>query len=109
MKVYVKDKKYPPEYQEVLKELENIIDPISGDNILDANLLAGLEVNDDTLKLWLAFESNTCDAIIGGVAVSNSRIIGNIMERFALVKFPRVYIYDLHNNVLAKFEMKGEK
>ncbi|HIH73565.1 MAG: hypothetical protein PWP49_1253 [Thermococcaceae archaeon] len=106
MKVYRNDREYPPEYREVLEELSTVIDPISTMNILDAGLLAGLEVGDDTLKLWLAVESNSYYNMIGGAAIAHSKIIGDIMERFALVKFSRVYIYDMKNNLLAKFEKK---
>ena len=44
--------------------------------------------------------------MIGGAAIAHSKIIGDIMERFALVKFSKVYIYDMKNNLLAKFEKK---
>ncbi|KPU62685.1 hypothetical protein EP1X_07455 [Thermococcus sp. EP1] len=106
MKVYRKDREYPKEYQEVLKELGTVIDPISTMNLLDAGLIAGLNVNEETLEIWLAVESNTYYNMIGGAAIAHSKIIGDIMERFALVKFSRVYIYDMGNNLLAKFEKK---
>lgn len=106
MKVYRNDREYPQEYKEVLEELSTVIDPISTMNILDAGLLAGLDVSDNTLKIWLAVESNAYYNMIGGAAIAHSKIIGDIMERFALVKFSRVYIYDMKNNLLAKFEKK---
>ncbi|MBC7094435.1 iron-sulfur cluster assembly protein [Thermococcus sp.] len=106
MKIYSKDREYPEEYKAVLNELSTVIDPISTMNILDAGLLAGLDIDGDTLKLWLAMESNAYYNMIGGAAITHSKIIGDIMERFALVKFSRVYIYDMGNNLLAKFEKK---
>ncbi|NJE25227.1 hypothetical protein E3E22_00990 [Thermococcus sp. MV5] len=106
MKIYRKDREYPKEYQEVLKELATVIDPISTMNLLDVGLIAGLNVNEETLEIWLAVESNTYYNMIGGAAIAHSKIIGDIMERFALVKFSRVYIYDMGNNLLAKFEKK---
>jgi len=58
MRIYRKDKEYPEEYKEVLEELSTVIDPISTMNILDAGLLAGFNVEEDKLELWLAVESN---------------------------------------------------
>jgi len=106
MKVYSRDREYPEEYREVLKELGEIIDPVTGGDILDSGVVAGLEVKEDTLKIWLNFESYAEYNIIGNSAIAYSRIIGNIMERFALVKFANVYVYDLRNNVIGKFEKK---
>lgn len=107
MKVYSRDREYPEEYQAVLRELEKIIDPVTGGDILDSGVVAGLEVKEDTLKVWLNFESYAEYNILGNSAIAYSRIIGNIMERFALVKFPNVYVYDLKNNLVGKFEKKG--
>ena len=107
MKVYSRDREYPEEYRAVLRELEKIIDPVTGGDILDSGVVAGLEVKGDTLKVWLNFESYAEYNILGNSAIAYSRIIGNIMERFALVKFDNVYVYDLRNNVVGKFEKKG--
>jgi len=106
MRIYRKDKEYPEEYKEVLEELSTVIDPISTMNILDAGLLAGLNVEEDKLELWLAVESNAYYNMIGGAAIAHSKIIGDIMERFTLVRFSKVYRYDMRNNMLAKFEKK---
>ncbi|AIF69090.1 hypothetical protein PAP_03350 [Palaeococcus pacificus DY20341] len=106
MRIYAKDREYPKEYQEVLRELEKIIDPVTGGDILDSGVIAGLEVKEDTLKIWLNFESYAEYNITGNSAIAYSRIIGNIMERFALVKFANVYVYDLRNNIVGKFEKK---
>ncbi|AFK22697.1 iron-sulfur cluster assembly protein [Pyrococcus sp. ST04] len=106
MKVYHPDRDWPPEYKEVLEELKRIIDPITGDNILDSGVVAALEVSGDTLKIWLKFESQAEYNILGGAAMAYSRIVGDIMERFALIKFDKVYVYDLRNNIIGKFENK---
>ena len=107
MKVYTPDRDWPEHYRAVLEELSKITDPVTGGDILDSGVVAGLEVKDDTLKVWLRFESYAEYNIIGNSAIAYSRIIGNIMERFALVKFANVYVYDLKNNVVGKFEKKG--
>jgi hypothetical protein len=104
VKVYTPDREWPPEYKEVLEELRKIIDPVTGGNILDSGVIAGLEVGEDTLKIWLRFESHAEYNIIGETAIAYSKIIGDIMERFALVKFNNVYIYDLGNNIVGLFE-----
>ena len=106
MKMYMKDRKWPQEYQAVLKELAEIVDPVTGGDILDSGVVAGLEVNEDTLKIWLNFESRAEYNMTGASAIAYSRIIGNIMERFALVKFANVYVYDLRINIVGKFEKK---
>ncbi len=106
MKIYMKDRKWPPEYQAVLNELSKIVDPVTGGDILDSGVIAGLEVTEDTLKVWLNFESHAEYNITGASAIAYSRIIGNIMERFALIKFSNVYVYDLRNNIVGKFEKK---
>ena len=107
MKVYARNRGYPPEYREVLKELKEIIDPITGGDILDSGVVAGLEVTKDTLKIWLRFESHAEYNIIGEFPVAYSKIIGDIMERFALVKFDNVYVYDLANNIVGRFKNRG--
>ncbi|WP_048147866.1 iron-sulfur cluster assembly protein [Palaeococcus ferrophilus] len=106
MKVYMPGREYPEEYREVLEELREIKDPVTGGDVLDSGVIAGLEVKEDTLKIWLRFESHAEYNIIGENAISYSRIIGNIMERFALVKFDNVYVYDLGNNIVGKFEKR---
>ncbi len=107
MRIYSPDREYPPEYREVLEELKKITDPVTGGDILDSGVVAGLEVNGDTLKIWLRFESHAEHNIIGESPIAYSKIIGDIMERFALVKFDNVYVYDLANHVVGKFENKG--
>lgn len=107
MKVYMKDRDWPPEYRAVLDELAEITDPVTGGDILDSGVVAGLEVTDDTLRIWLNFESYAEYNLTGASAIAYSRIIGNIMERFALVKFANVYVYDLRNNIVGKFGKKG--
>ena len=104
MKVYMPDREWPEPYKSVIEELKKITDPISGGDILDSGVVAGLEVRGNTLKIWLRFESHAEYNIIGESAIAYSKIIGDIMERFALVKFDNVYVYDLGNNVVGKFE-----
>lgn len=108
MRIYSPDREYPPEYREVLEELKKITDPVTGGDILDSGVVAGLEVTQDTLKIWLRFESHAEYNIIGESPIAYSKIIGDIMERFALVKFDNVYVYDLANHVVGKFENKGK-
>ncbi len=104
MKVYMKDREWPPEYRAVLDELARITDPVTGGDILDSGVIAGLEVNGDTLRIWLNFESHAEYNITGASAIAYSKIIGDIMERFALVRFQNVYVYDLKNNPVGVFE-----
>lgn len=66
-----------------------------------------MEVTEDTLKVWLNFESHAEYNITGESAIAYSKIIGDIMERFALVKFENVYVYDLKNNPVGVFENRG--
>ena len=106
MKVYMPDREWPEHYKPVLKELAKITDPITGGDILDSGVIAGLEVDGDTLKVWLNFESHAEYNITGESAIAYSKIIGDIMERFALVKFQNVYVYDLKNNTVGIFENK---
>ncbi|WP_297072730.1 iron-sulfur cluster assembly protein [Thermococcus sp.] len=106
MKVYIPGREWPEPYKAVIEELKKITDPVTGGDILDSGVIAGLEVSDDTLKVWLKFESHTEYNMTGESAVAYSKIIGDIMERFALVKFDNVYVYDLANNVVGKFENK---
>lgn len=106
MKVYMPDREWPEHYKPVLEELAKITDPVTGGDILDSGVVAGLEVNGDTLKIWLRFESHAEYNITGESAIAYSKIIGDIMERFALVKFQNVYVYDLGNNIVGLFENK---
>ncbi|WP_297509791.1 iron-sulfur cluster assembly protein [Thermococcus sp.] len=106
MKIYTPDREWPPEYRAVIEELRKITDPVTGGDILDSGVVAGLEVSDETLKVWLRFESHAEYNIIGESAIAYSKIIGDIMERFALVKFNNVYIYDLGNHIVGIFENK---
>ncbi|ASJ00674.1 iron-sulfur cluster assembly protein [Thermococcus gorgonarius] len=106
MKVYMPDREWPEPYKAVIEELKKITDPITGGDILDSGVVAGLEVSEDTLKIWLKFESHAEYNITGESAIAYSKIIGDIMERFALVKFDNVYVYDLANNIVGKFENK---
>jgi metal-sulfur cluster biosynthetic enzyme len=55
MKVYMPDREWPKHYRPVLEELSKITDPITGGDILDSGVIAGLEVTEDTLKVWLNF------------------------------------------------------
>jgi hypothetical protein len=104
------DRDWPEHYKPVLEELAKVSDPITGGDILDSGVVAGLEVSDETLKVWLNFESHAEYNITGESAIAYSRIIGDIMERFALVKFQNVYVYDLKNNPVGIFEnRKGYK
>jgi len=110
MKVYSPDRELPEPYRAVIEELKKITDPVTGGDILDSGVVAGLEVTDDTLKIWLRFESHAEYNIIGESPIAYSKIIGDIMERFALVKFDNVYVYDLGNHIVGKFEnRKGYK
>ncbi len=106
MKVYTPDREWPPEYREVLEELGKITDPVTGGDVLDSGVIAGLEVGERVLKVWLKFESNAEHNIIGESAIAYSKIIGDIMERFALVRFDNVYVYDLGNHLVGVFENK---
>ncbi len=106
MKVYSPDREWPEHYKAVIEELKTITDPATGGDILDSGVVAGLEVSEDTLKIWLRFESHAEYNIIGESPIAYSKIIGDIMERFALVKFQNVYVYDLSNNIVGKFENK---
>ena len=106
MKVYVPGREWPEHYKPVLEELSKVRDPITGGDILDSGVIAGLEVSDNTLRIWLNFESHAEYNITGESAIAYSKIIGDIMERFALVKFDNVYIYDLKNNPVGIFENK---
>ncbi|WP_148883629.1 iron-sulfur cluster assembly protein [Thermococcus aciditolerans] len=106
MKVYMPDREWPEHYREVLDELAKITDPVTGGDILDSGVVAGLEVADDALKVWLNFESHAEYNITGESAIAYSKIIGDIIERFALVKFQNVYVYDLKNNPVGVFENK---
>ncbi|AEC52165.1 hypothetical protein PNA2_1250 [Pyrococcus sp. NA2] len=107
MKVYHPNRKWPREYQEVLEAMRDIKDPVTGESILESGILAGLEVSKDTLKVWLKFESHAEYNILGGAAMAYSKIVGDIMERFAMVKFDNVYIYDLSGNPIGVFRKKG--
>jgi len=107
VKIYYKDREWPPEYRKVLEKMKEIIDPVTGESILDSGVLAGLEVKGDTLKVWLKFESNAEYNILGSAAMAYSKIVGDIMEKFALVMFDKVYVYDLGNNPIGIFENKG--
>jgi len=110
MKVYSPDREWPEPYRAVLEELKKVADPVTGDSILDSGVVAGLEVSGDTLKIWLRFESHTEYSIIGEGPMAYSKIIGDIMERFALLKFNNVYVYDLSNRIVGRFEnRKGYK
>ena len=106
MKVYMPGREWPEHYKPVLEELAKITDPVTGGDILDSGVIAGLEVTGDTLKIWLNFESHAEYNITGESAIAYSRIIGDIMERFALVRFNNVYVYDLKNNIVGIFENK---
>lgn len=106
MKVYSPDREWPKHYKAVIEELRKITDPVTGGDILDSGVVAGLEVTEDTLKIWLRFESHAEYNIIGESPIAYSKIIGDIMERFALVKFQNVYVYDLKNNPVGVFENK---
>lgn len=106
MKVYSPDREWPEHYKAVIEELRKITDPVTGGDILDSGVVAGLEVTEDTLKIWLRFESHAEYNIIGESPIAYSKIIGDIMERFALVKFQNVYVYDLKNNPVGVFENK---
>ncbi|NJE04741.1 DUF59 domain-containing protein [Thermococcus sp. M36] len=106
MKVYMPNREWPRHYRAVLDELAKITDPVTGGDILDSGVVAGLEVNGDTLKIWLNFESHAEYNITGASAIAYSKIIGDIIERFALVKFQNVYVYDLKNNPVGVFENK---
>lgn len=106
MKVYSPDREWPEHYKAVIEELRKITDPVTGGDILDSGVVAGLEVTEDTLKIWLRFESYAEYNIIGESPIAYSKIIGDIMERFALVKFQNVYVYDLKNNPVGVFENK---
>ncbi|ASI98580.1 iron-sulfur cluster assembly protein [Thermococcus celer] len=107
MKVYMPGREWPEHYRAVLNELAGIIDPVTGGDILDSGVVAGLEVGDDTLKVWLNFESHAEYNMTGESAIAYSKIIGDIIERFALVKFQNVYVYDLKNNPVGVFENRG--
>ncbi|CAB50315.1 iron-sulfur cluster assembly protein [Pyrococcus abyssi] len=109
MKVYYPGRKWPREYEEVLNELKNVIDPVTGESILDSGILAGLEVSGRTLKVWLKFESLAEYNILGGAAMAYSKIAGDIIERLALTKFDNVYVYDLRGNPVGVFESRGKK
>ncbi|WP_297068743.1 iron-sulfur cluster assembly protein [Thermococcus sp.] len=104
MKVYMPDREWPEHYRAVLDELAKVTDPITGGDILDSGVVAGLEVSDETLKIWLNFESHAEYNITGASAIAYSKIIGDIMEHFALIRFQNVYIYDLKNNPVGIFE-----
>ncbi|AIU70451.1 hypothetical protein TEU_08980 [Thermococcus eurythermalis] len=106
MKVYSPDREWSEHYKAVIEELRKITDPVTGGDILDSGVVAGLEVTEDTLKIWLRFESHAEYNIIGESPIAYSKIIGDIMERFALVKFQNVYVYDLKNNPVGVFENK---
>lgn len=106
MKVYSPDREWPEHYKAVIEELRKITDPVTEGDILDSGVVAGLEVTEDTLKIWLRFESHAEYNIIGESPIAYSKIIGDIMERFALVKFQNVYVYDLKNNPVGVFENK---
>ena len=106
MKVYMPDREWPEHYRPVLDELAKVTDPVTGGDVLDSGVIVGLEVSGDTLKIWLNFESHAEYNITGESAIAYSKIIGDIMERFALVKFDNVYIYDLKNNPVGIFENK---
>ncbi|WP_029551058.1 iron-sulfur cluster assembly protein [Thermococcus zilligii] len=109
MKIYSPDREWPPEYREVIEQLKTITDPVTGGDVLDSGVIAGLEVNGETLRIWLRFESHAEYNLIGESAIAYSKIIGDIMERFALVKFQNVYVYDLGNNIVGVFENKKYK
>ncbi|MDV3103906.1 iron-sulfur cluster assembly protein [Thermococcus waiotapuensis] len=109
MKIYSPDREWPDEYMEVIEQLKTITDPVTGGDVLDSGVIAGLEVNGETLKVWLRFESHAEYNLIGESAIAYSKIIGDIMERFALVKFQNVYVYDLGNNIVGVFENKKYK
>ncbi|MDK2870085.1 MAG: hypothetical protein PWP39_1320 [Pyrococcus sp.] len=106
MKIYYPGREWPEEYKRVLEKMKEIIDPVTGDNILDSGVVAGLEVKDKTLKVWLRFESQVEYNILGGAAMAYSKIVGDIIEKFALVMFDNVYVYDLRNNTIGVFEKK---
>ncbi|WP_457742522.1 iron-sulfur cluster assembly protein [Thermococcus sp.] len=106
MKVYMPNREWPPRYQEVLSELEKVTDPVTGGDVLSSGVIAGLEVAEDTLKIWLNFESHAEYNLTGASAIAYSKIIGDIIERFALTKFDNVYIYDLKNIPVGVFENK---
>lgn len=108
MKVYMPNREWPEPYRAVLEELRKITDPITGGDILDSGVVAGLEIKEDKLEIWLRFESHAEYNIIGESPIAYSKIIGDIMERFALVKFQNVYVYDLGNNVVGKFENRRD-
>ncbi len=98
------DREWPEHYRAVLDELAKVTDPITGGDILDSGVVAGLEVSDETLKIWLNFESHAEYNITGASAIAYSKIIGDIMEHFALIRFQNVYIYDLKNNPVGVFK-----
>jgi len=104
MKVYMPGREWPEHYRAVLEELAKITDPVTGGDIVDSGVVAGLEVSGDTLKVWLNFESHAEYNITGASAIAYSKIIGDIIERFALVRFQNVYVYDLKNNPVGVFE-----
>jgi len=104
MKVYMPGREWPDHYRAVIEELKKITDPVTGGDILDSGVVAGLEVSGDTLKIWLRFESHAEYNIIGESPIAYSKIIGDIIERFALVRFQNVYVYDLKNNPVGVFE-----
>ena len=104
MKVYSPDREWPEPYRKVLKELEEVVDPVTGGSVLESGVIAGLEVTEDTLRIWLNFESHAEYNLTGASAMAYSRIIGDIMERFALVRFDRVYVYDLSGNPVGVFD-----
>ncbi len=106
MKVYRADREWPEEYKPVLEELRKITDPVTGGDILDSGVVAGIEVNDDTLRIWLNFESHAEYNLTGASAIAYSRIIGDIMEHFALKLFNRVYVYDLSGKPVGIFDPK---
>jgi len=106
MKIYSPDREWPEPYRAVLEELSKVTDPVTGGDILDSGVVAGLEVSGDTLKIWLNFESHAEYNMTGASAIAYSKIIGDVMERFALVKFQNIYIYDLKNNPVGVFENK---
>ncbi len=106
MKVYMPNRDWPDHYRPVLEELAKVTDPVTGGDVLDSGVIAGLEVAEDTLKVWLNFESHAEYNITGESAIAYSKIIGDIIERFALVKFQNVYVYDLKNNPVGVFENK---
>ncbi len=104
MKLYRPDREWPEPYEEVLNELDKVIDPVTGGSVLESGVVAGLEVTGDTLKVWLNFESHADYNLTGASAMAYSRIVGDIMERFALVRFGKVYVYDLSGNPVGVFD-----